>query len=453
MPQKGYPADIDLTPESLRNLQYPIDWDGLLDYVGRPAILKPYSGGGWKHVYKVHNTQELLEAYDGTAPYCMTLQEFINFDSYVRCFTFGKTDITPVAYDPRERRYLVEHAVPVPRAWRARRPRRADDQPGARLRDEHDRVRHAATACPTRSTTSTRRPTSNAIGSRDFYFSARRREDDRPRDRPRAQSGPRPELAAMGGNARASAPPPASPAPRACRQDLNGRDRRLARAAAARRRAEPPLSARHSPRRCATRKLTFGDRVHCPFLRPFFLTEEDESSHARRLPRRSRRSVSASSGRRWPSPALFGQLGHHRSGGAARPNRPRLRQREHGLAARRLPSARLASFRRVQRGVPGWPGIHPAALRAVRRHCRRCGRFARAVRSGSTGPSSRMLDALLASYRDWGGTTDPPTIAIVDWREVPTWTEFEILRDAFTALGRADARVRSAGAHVRAAAR
>ena len=39
----------------------------------------------------------------------MTLQEFIDFDLYVRCFTFGKTDITPVAYDPRERRYLVDH--------------------------------------------------------------------------------------------------------------------------------------------------------------------------------------------------------------------------------------------------------------------------------------------------------------------------------------------------------
>jgi hypothetical protein len=110
LPQKGYPADIDLTPESLRNMQYPIDWDGLLDYVGRPAILKPFSGGGWKHVYKVHDRQELLDAYEGTAPYCMTLQEFIDFDLYVRCFTFGKTDITPVKYDPRERRYLVEHA-------------------------------------------------------------------------------------------------------------------------------------------------------------------------------------------------------------------------------------------------------------------------------------------------------------------------------------------------------
>jgi hypothetical protein len=109
LPQKGYPADVDLTPDSLRNLDYPIDWDGLLDYVGRPAILKPYSGGGWKHVYKVNDRAELLAAYELTSPYTMTLQQFINFDRYVRCFTFGKTEITPVAYDPRERRYLVEH--------------------------------------------------------------------------------------------------------------------------------------------------------------------------------------------------------------------------------------------------------------------------------------------------------------------------------------------------------
>ena len=44
-----------------------------------------------------------------------------------------------------------------------------------------------------------------------------------------------------------------------------------------------------------------------------------------------------------------------------------------------------------------------------------------------------LLDALMASYHEWGGTARPPTMAIVDWREVPTWTEFEILRDAFIA--------------------
>src|SRR5262249_10552778 len=40
-----------------------------------------------------------------------------------------------------------------------------------------------------------------------------------------------------------------------------------------------------------------------------------------------------------------------------------------------------------------------------------------------------------ASYRDWGGSASPLLMAIVDWREVPTYSEFEILRDAFTALG------------------
>ena len=30
----------------------------------------------------------------------MTLQQFIDFDQYVRCFTFGKTDITPVRLRP-----------------------------------------------------------------------------------------------------------------------------------------------------------------------------------------------------------------------------------------------------------------------------------------------------------------------------------------------------------------
>ena len=96
LPQKGYPSDVDITGESLHNLEYPVDWEGLLDYVGRPAILKPYSGGGWKHVYKVNNKEELLAAYDKTSPYCMTLQEFIDFNQYVRCFTFGKMDILPV---------------------------------------------------------------------------------------------------------------------------------------------------------------------------------------------------------------------------------------------------------------------------------------------------------------------------------------------------------------------
>jgi uncharacterized circularly permuted ATP-grasp superfamily protein len=50
-------------------------------------------------------------------------------------------------------------------------------------------------------------------------------------------------------------------------------------------------------------------------------------------------------------------------------------------------------------------------------------------------PVDHLLDALLASYRDWGGGRTPPLMAIVDWREVPTFSEFEMLRDAFVARG------------------
>ena len=123
--------------------------------------------------------RELLAAYDGTAPYCMTLQQFIHFDQYVRCFTFGKTDIMPVAYDPRERRYLVEHNY-LSAELGARIVRDAQThQPGARLRDEHHRVRGRRTACRTRSTSSTRRPTSSATASRRSTSSIVRGEDGR----------------------------------------------------------------------------------------------------------------------------------------------------------------------------------------------------------------------------------------------------------------------------------
>ena len=47
----------------------------------------------------------------------------------------------------------------------------------------------------------------------------------------------------------------------------------------------------------------------------------------------------------------------------------------------------------------------------------------------------QLLQALLESYREWGGTANPPVMAIVDWREVPTWTEFEILQARFEREG------------------
>ena len=61
--------------------------------------------------------------------------------------------------------------------------------------------------------------------------------------------------------------------------------------------------------------------------------------------------------------------------------------------------------------------------------------FTRTFEAHSYPLSAKLLDALIASYIDWGGTDKRPQMAIVDWREVPTWTEFEILKSRFERMG------------------
>jgi len=45
-----------------------------------------------------------------------------------------------------------------------------------------------------------------------------------------------------------------------------------------------------------------------------------------------------------------------------------------------------------------------------------------------------VLHILLTAYREWGGR-ERPRIAILDWREVPTYSEFILFRDYFTSQG------------------
>lgn len=100
LPQKDYIPGI--VTESLRNLEFPLDWQGIIDYVGLPAILKPFDGGGWKNVSRVNSLEELWAEYDATGTLCMTLQEFINFDQFVRCYCVGQQEVMIMAYDPRK---------------------------------------------------------------------------------------------------------------------------------------------------------------------------------------------------------------------------------------------------------------------------------------------------------------------------------------------------------------
>jgi len=63
------------------------------------------------------------------------------------------------------------------------------------------------------------------------------------------------------------------------------------------------------------------------------------------------------------------------------------------------------------------------------------GRFAKRYDLHSYPLSAKLLDALIMSYLDWGGASKRPQIAIVDWEDVPTYSEFEILRDRFEKMG------------------
>jgi hypothetical protein len=96
--------------ESLRNLIYPMDWEQIVSYVGLPCVLKDAHGGGWRDVYVCHSVDELIQHYNESGLLTMVLQEFIDWEHYVRCMCIGQNQVLPMKYDPRERRYHVEHA-------------------------------------------------------------------------------------------------------------------------------------------------------------------------------------------------------------------------------------------------------------------------------------------------------------------------------------------------------
>ena len=181
------------------------------------------------------------------------------------------------------------------------------------------------------------------------------------------------------------------------------------------------------------RRLRFGGRVLCPFLRPFFLTDEDEA--------RVTRVVEAL----WTLGERVARIAVERtqmmSDLALTDDEIRLVRIDPGYAtastaaradAFLLPgSLQFAEYNAESpAGAAYSQGLAElfAGLPLMRRFRERFdARFFR--------PADAILDALLASFREWGGTASPPQIAIVDWREVPTYTEFELLRDAFVAAG------------------
>jgi len=99
----------DTSSDSFRNLALPLDYEAIFEYVGFPAFFKPFAGGGWKNVYKVHNAEELFKVWGETGQLVMMLQENINFESYFRCYCLDRKDVLVMPYEPRNpfhERYL-----------------------------------------------------------------------------------------------------------------------------------------------------------------------------------------------------------------------------------------------------------------------------------------------------------------------------------------------------------
>lgn len=108
LPNKDYVPGI-VHNESLRNLEYPLNWQRVVAYIGLPCVLKDAHGGGWRDVYICQTLDELIHHYNHSGLLTMVVQEFIKWDAYIRCMCLGQEEVLPMKYDPGARRYLVEH--------------------------------------------------------------------------------------------------------------------------------------------------------------------------------------------------------------------------------------------------------------------------------------------------------------------------------------------------------
>jgi hypothetical protein len=180
-------------------------------------------------------------------------------------------------------------------------------------------------------------------------------------------------------------------------------------------------------------RLTFGDRLNCPFLRPFFLEPPDVARVARvaeGLARMGERVVQAA----MSQPALMDAVGlteAERQLVALDPGYATASTASR-LDAFLLPdSLMFAEYNAESPAGLGYTQVLAEQFDALPLMARFRERFT----AEPFGLSEALLEALLASYREWGGTVSPPQVAIVDFRDVPTWNEFQILRERFERLG------------------
>ncbi|HLY70013.1 MAG TPA: hypothetical protein VKR53_09800 [Puia sp.] len=104
LPSRDHP--VDTSEQSFSNLAYPLDWETIFHYVGFPAYMKPFAGGGWKNVYRLNNAEDFYQKHGETGELVMLLQEEIVFDEYYRCYCIGGKHVRIMPYEPRNPHHL-----------------------------------------------------------------------------------------------------------------------------------------------------------------------------------------------------------------------------------------------------------------------------------------------------------------------------------------------------------
>ena len=194
-------------------------------------------------------------------------------------------------------------------------------------------------------------------------------------------------------------------------------------------------------------KLTFGGRLLCPFLRPNFVSPAAYEQIRDGLPRTSSRPWKGG-GR-----ARAGPLGP-RGPDAARsaswwPSTPATRAARPARASTRSSRPpRTSSSSSTRRARPASP-----TARCSRRSswsCRSMQRFQEKWTLRRFQARQRLLrDAARTATARRAGSQEHPTIAIVDYEDVPTRTEHHLFREFFADSGYPAAGVRPARPHLR----
>jgi hypothetical protein len=99
LPHKQHPEGT--TDRSMRNLEFPLNWDAVFAYVGEHGFLKPVDGGGWRDVHHIRSRDEFFSAYDQSRDLCMMYQKAVDFQEYFRCYVVGQKKVHIMPYDPR----------------------------------------------------------------------------------------------------------------------------------------------------------------------------------------------------------------------------------------------------------------------------------------------------------------------------------------------------------------